>query len=117
LVEGTGTATQPAQDLSTPASGVKLEPLGGYGGGWSGLGAVRFVVAGALSQLLIAAIIQGTPGFHYQMQANTVLDGSHSWQTLIDVPSLPYSPYNMPILDGLIPGSPMQQFYRAVWVP
>ena len=125
LAEGTGTTTEPSQDFFSPAAAiryVKLEPLDGYGGGWNGLGAVRFAVAGAPSLLsppppLITAIVQGTKGFHYQIQANTVLDGSLPWQTVADVPSLPYSPYKVPVLDGLISGTLTQQFYRAAWVP
>jgi hypothetical protein len=47
LAQGTGTTNEPAQDFATPTSVVryvKIEPLDGYGGGWNGLGAVRFVV-------------------------------------------------------------------------
>jgi hypothetical protein len=66
---------------------------------------------------LITATLQGTPGFHYQLQANTVLDGSLPWQTVVDVPSLPFSPYNVPVLDGLIPGTPAMRYYRAAWAP
>jgi hypothetical protein len=121
LAEGTGTANEPAQDFSTSANNiryVKIEPLDGYGGGWNGLGAVRFVVAGAPSSPpLVTIIIQGTPGFHYQLQANTVLDGSLPWQTVADVPSLPYSPYSVPVLDGLISDIPTQLFYRAALLP
>jgi hypothetical protein len=120
LTEGTGTTNEYAQDFTTPASDVryvKLEPLDGYGGGWNGLGAVRFVVAGAQSPLLITSTLQGTPGFHYQLQSNTVLDGSRPWQTLVDVPSLPFSPYNIPVLDALTFNNLTQQFFRAAYLP
>lgn len=116
-----GTNNEWAQDFSTPASGiryVKLEPLDGYGGSgdWRGLGAVRFVVAGPQSPPLISATLQGLVGQHYQVQNISALGTGH-WQTLVDLPALPNSPYNMHVLDGLVPGNPGQQFYRAIWVP
>jgi hypothetical protein len=112
-----GTTNEPAQDFATPASGtryVKIEPLDGYGGGWNGLSAVRFVVAGLQRPLLLTASLQGIPGFHYQIQSVDLLGVTNDWQVLLDIPALLASPYNVPAFDGAALTNPPQQFYRAV---
>lgn len=122
LTEGPGgTNSEYAQDFSTPATGVryvKLEPLNNYGGAFGpGLGAVRFVVAGAQSQPLVTAVLKGTPSFHYQLQSNATLGGTFPWQTLVDLPSLLGFSYSVPVLDGLTNNGQNRQFYRVVWMP
>jgi hypothetical protein len=45
LNQAGGTTIEPSQNFSTPAMGIRyveLQPLDGYGGGWNGLGAIRF---------------------------------------------------------------------------
>jgi len=120
LAEGTGTTNECCQDFTTLADNiqyVKLEPLNGYGGGWNGLGAVRFVVASSRAPPLISAILQGAIGFHYQIQHKNMLDGTTNWPVLCDFPTLVSSTLNYPLLDGLVSGNPGQQFYRAIWLP
>ena len=116
LNEAGNTPAEPAQDFSTPASAiryVKLEPLDGYGAGWNGLSAVRFVVAGPEQPVLLDTVLQGIPGFHYQIESVDVLGDPNAWQVL-DIPVLQVSPYHLPALDRAAPTNQPQRFYRAM---
>lgn len=115
LNEAGNTQAEPAQDFSTPASAiryVKVEPLNGYGAGWNGLSAVRFVVAGPQQPVLLDTVLQGIVGLHYLIESVDVLGGSP--QVLVDIPVLKISPYSLPALDGLAPNNQSQRFYNAV---
>ena len=117
LNQAGNTPAEPAQDFSTPASAiryVKLEPLNGYGAGWNGLSAVRFVVAGPQQPVLLDAVLQGIPGLHYLIESVDVLGDPNAWEVLDNIPVLAVSPYHLPVLDGAAPTNQPQRFYRAV---
>jgi len=119
LVIAGGTPYEPAQDFATAAADiryVRLEPLSGYGAETRALGAVRFVVDSPQRPALVKVAIDGVPGLHYQVEYRDDLGGAGVWQTL-DIPALPGTPYDLPILDGLVPTNAPQRFYRAgvVW--
>jgi hypothetical protein len=119
LVIAGGTPNEPSQDFATAAAAVRyvrLEPLSGYGGAERALGGVRFVLADAQRPALVNAVLMGIPTLRYQLLYTDSLTAPLTWQTL-EIPTLPASPYTLPIQDGLIPTNAPQRFYRAsvVW--
>ena len=56
--------------------------------------------------------LQGAVGQHYQIEVAPSVPPGNSWQTLLDIPALPFSPHTL-----LASVTNVQRFYRAVGLP
>ena len=114
-----GTNSEPAQDFSTPVTGVryvKLQIMVTFGGAQAtGFSGVRFVAGGSNANLLETQISlkNGVAGLHYQIQSSTSLSPAN-WQLVQDIPSLGAAGS---VTDPIPVPASSQRFYRAVLFP
>ena len=109
-----GTNGEPAQDFSTPVTGVryvKLQIWSSFGGAQAtGLSEVRFVSNDKRVNVVLG---QGVIGLHYQVQYSSSL-APGSWQVLQDIPSLAVTP--LTVTDPTPPSAQSGRYYRAVLI-
>lgn len=109
-----GTNGEPAQDFSTPVTGVRyvqLQIWTSFGGAQAtGLSEVRFLSSDKRVNVVLS---QGVLGLHYQILYSTSL-APGSWQVLKDIPSLAATPLS--VTDPTVPSTQSARYYQAVLV-
>ncbi len=110
-----GTNGEPAQDFSTPGTGVRyvrLQIFTTFGGAQAtGLSEVRFVASGSKAAI---SLNKGVLGLHYRVEYRNSLNPANSWQLLQDIPTLSSTP--LLVSDPASVGAQAQRYYRAVLV-